>query len=154
MTATGIDDLEVLAAAGTSTNYRGAQVSLEPVSIGRLPALVRVVRPMLASAQAIAAAPSAAGADAVASADAMGIEITFDLLFGLIEEHADGLFEAVALLTGRDVEWIRGGDVAEFIELALAAVEVNRDFFTKRIAPLLGGRVKASLGVGLTPSSS
>lgn len=154
MTAAAPDDLEVLAAASTSASYRGTQVCLEPVSIGRLPALVRVVRPMLASAQAIATAPSAAGGDAVAITDAMDIDITFDLLLGLIEDHADGLFEAVALLTGRDVEWIRGGDPAEFIELALAAVEVNRDFFTKRIAPLLGGRVKASLGVGQTPSSS
>lgn len=153
MTASPSDDLEVLAAASTSATYRGETVCLEPVSIGCLPALVRIVRPMLASAQAITASPAAAD-EADATGGGMGIEITFDLLFELIEDHADGLFEAVALLTGRDAEWIRGGDLAEFIELALAAVEVNRDFFTRRIAPLLGGRVKALLGGGPTQSSS
>lgn len=153
MTLADKEDIDVLAPASASVDYRNEMVTLEPVKIGQVPALVRIIRPMLASAQALASGPSDHGADAT-EAGIMGIEITFDLLFGLIDEHADGMFAAVALLTGRDSEWIREGDPAEFIELALAAVEVNRNFFTQRIVPLLGGQAKALLGAGQTPSSS
>lgn len=153
MTPADKADIDVLAPASMSVAYRNEKVLLEPIKIGDVPALVRAIRPMLASAQALAA-PSSAQEAGAGEAGIAGIEITFDLLFGLIEDHADGLFTAVALLTARDAEWIRNGDLAEFIELALAAVEVNRNFFIQRVAPLLGGRARVLLGVGQTQSSS
>ncbi|MGV8959203.1 MAG: hypothetical protein ACOH1V_02290 [Stenotrophomonas sp.] len=151
MTPTVADDMEVLVPASTAVTFRGEVVNLRPVPVGVIPPLVRVLRPMLDRARSLTSKGEDGNAPAAGLLD---LDISIDLLMDLMDEHAQDLFEAVALLADRPTAWIEGGDLAEFIELAMGAIEVNRDFFTQRIAPLLAGRVKASLGAGPTPSSS
>ena len=136
-----VDELEVLEAAPSVVVYQGEQLHLQPLTIGQLPKFVRIARPVI---------------DALLNADldklAEGADV--DLLLDLIDQHGDKVFEAAALVTGRPRDWLEAGDIAEFIALAQAIVAVNRDFFTRKLAPLLAGRAKPSSGNGPTPSNS
>lgn len=141
MTQVATDALEVLAPASADVRFRGEVLTILPVSVGVIPQLVRLLRPVLASLD-------------TNPADAAGIEITSDLVMELVVDHAPALFEATALCAGKPRGYIEGADPADFIALALKVVEVNRDFFIQRIAPLLGGLLAAVRGAGRTPSSS
>ncbi len=141
MIALVADELAVLAPADTEVTFRGEQLRLTPIPVGDIPRLVRVLRPVM---QALSI-----DASAVAS-----IDITPDLVMQLVADHAPALFEAVALCSGKPASHIEGGDLAEFIALVLRVVEVNRDFFTRQVAPLLAGLLARVRGAGPMPSSS
>jgi hypothetical protein len=106
-----------------------------------LPKFVRLARPVI---------------DALLEADLaqspMGAEV--DLLLEVIGDHGEAVIAAAALVTAKPQAWVEAGDPAEFLQLATAIFEVNRDFFTRRLAPLLAGRAKPSTGTGATPSSA
>lgn len=141
MTPAVTDAVEVLAPASTDVNFRGQTLTIVPVPVGVIPQLVRLLRPVMQGLN-------------VDAGDVAGIDITADLVMGLIVDHAPALFEATALCTGTPQEYIEAGDPAEFIALVLKVVAVNRDFFIQRIVPLLGGLRAALHGAGPTPSSS
>lgn len=135
------DDLEVLEPAPTEVSYRGERLEIQPLTIGQLPKFVRIARPVIDMLLDADLDSLAAGADV-------------DLMMDLIDKHGEKVFDAAALITGKPRDWIEGGDPAEFIALALKFVEVNRDFFTRKLAPLLAARAKPSSGDGETVSSS
>lgn len=141
MTVANADALEVLAPASTALQFRGEALSITPLPVGRIPELVRLLRPVLKGLN-------------IDAADMAGIEVTPDLVMELVVDHAPALFEAAALCSGQDRERIEGADLADFIALALKVVEVNRDFFIRQIAPLLAGLRGRVSGAGRTPSSS
>lgn len=62
----------------------------------------------------------------------------------LLTQHLDRLLEATALGTGVDRAWLDEIGADELFELALAVVEVNADFFTRRMLPAIA-RVVASV---------
>jgi hypothetical protein len=141
------DGLEVLAPSGASVMYRGEQLSILPIEVGVIPGIVRVARPVIDALFDQPQLPASGSADELS------------MLLTMIGEHGDGVFAAVALCTGRDEVWIRKGDAAEFYELAKTVLQVNRDFFIRRLAPLLGGRAAElagllSSGAGQTPANS
>lgn len=138
-----MEDLDVLEPAFVEVSYRGERLQLRPLTIGAVPRLVREARPVI---NALLDAPWLGGE---------GAEGAFlEGVLSLVEEHATSACRAVAVCIDREVEWVQGGNVAEFFDLAAKVLEVNRDFFTHRIAPLLGGRWVKVLGAGPTPSSS
>lgn len=138
------DDLDVLDPAGSSITFRGESVEIRPIPVGALPKLVRTARPVIDRLVALEAIPEEGDDVAVAM-----------LVLDLLEQHGECVFAAAAICTGRDQEWLEGGDVDEFVALAFRVFEVNRDFFVQRLAPLLarvvGGK---TTGAGPTPSSS
>lgn len=141
------DGLDVLAPSGASVTYRGEDIAVSPIKIGAIPAIVRSARPVIDALFDNGGVPASGSTDELS------------LLLTLIGDHGDGVFAAVALCIDRDEAWVRKGDAAEFYELAKTILQVNRDFFIRRLAPLLGGRAAelASLlssGDGKTPSSS
>jgi hypothetical protein len=79
-----------------------------------------------------------------------------DLLVDLIGTHGEELYEGVAICVDKDAAWIADGELDEFVALASKVFEVNRDFFARRLAPLLvAGRAEsATPGDGPTPANS
>ena len=138
-----MDDLDVLEPAPVEVAYRGDRLQVQPITIGSVPKLVREARPVI---NALLDAPWLQG-------DA-GEGAFLDGVLDLLEHHADAACRAVAICVDKDPAWVQGGHVAEFFDLATKVLEVNRDFFTQRIVPLLGGRLGTRLGAGPTPSSS
>ncbi len=148
--ATGADDMEVLAPDSISVAFKGQSLVIHPLSIGIIPAVVRELRPVIASLR-----EKAATTDGV-----FDVEVTPELIMDLVVDYSEPLFTATALCSGQPVDLIRSGDPAEFIELAMAVGRVNSDFFLRRIVPLLGdlkgafSKAARPPGDGQTPSSS
>lgn len=138
-----MDDLDVLEPAAVEVAYRGERLQVRPLTIGAVPRLIRAARPIT---DALMEAPWLRGE----GGEGAFVQGVMDLL----EQHADDACRAVAVCMDRDVEWVQGGDFAEFFELASGVLEVNRDFFTRRIASRLGGLLAMARGAGPTPSSS
>jgi len=137
------DELDILDPPATSVTYRGETLDLKPLTIGAVPPIVRLARPVI---------------DAFFDLEKVPDEDTGELVnfvMDMIDLYGEALFAAVALAIGREREWVEGGDISEFIDLARALVTVNRDFFVQRLLPLLSAqqRVQAN-GAGPTPSSS
>lgn len=140
------DDLDTLEPAGSSVGYNGKRLDLKPVKVGQVPALVRTARPVIDAVLSLESLP-----DDGANGDMV------TLVMDLIAEHGDAVFEAASLMSGLPVDELRDGDIDEFIQLAQALFEVNRDFFAQRLAPLLAGRkaeTAPASGAGPTRSSS
>jgi hypothetical protein len=137
--------LDVLEPAGSSVQYHGERLDIRPLVIGQLPRLVRAARPVIDAVLALEELPDENSGEMVT------------LLLDLIEKHDRQVFEAAAICTGKTAEWMEGGQLDEFVILCKTVFEVNRDFFARKLAPLLGGRagsIAGSLGGGKTPSSS
>lgn len=138
------DAMNVLEPAGSSVTYLGEQLDIRPLTIGQLPRLVRVARPVI---------------DAVLKLEELPDENSDDmvkLVLDLVDNHSEAVFAAAAICTGKTAAWLEDGALDEFVLLAKTVFEVNRDFFAQKLAPLLGGRAAslAALGSGRTPSSS
>lgn len=139
------DALEVLEATPHGVAYRGESVEVRPLPVGAIPKLVREARPVVEAL--LASSWLSSESDELGAADVAG-------MLGLVEEHGEAVFKAVAIAVERDATWIGGADLAEFIALATKVVEVNRDFFIQRIVPLLGDLARTWRGAGPTASSS
>ena len=52
-------------------------------------------------------------------------------------EHYEGMKAALAIAAKAEPEWLDGLDPEEFFRLVSAVVEVNGDFFVRRLTPLI-----------------
>ncbi len=142
-----MDDLSVLEPTTVTVGYRGETLEITPLKVGQIPRFLRAVRPMFGALAGQVTSPGVAGG---------GVEL--DIL-KLVEDHGEGLIEAAAIAINRKPEWVGGGDADQFALLVKAVIEVNADFFAKRVAPLLGNlpgveAVNLPSGAGLTASST
>lgn len=145
------DELEVLEPTGVAVEFRGESVEITPLTVGHLPRLVRMARPVIDALMALdpEALDKVAAVGADSDADQLGV------VFDLVGEHGDAVIDAAAFCSGRNRDWVAGGDLAEFIALVRAVIGVNRDFFTRKLGPLLASQAKArAIGAGPTRSSS
>jgi hypothetical protein len=70
-------------------------------------------------------------------------EGTIEAVTVLLNEGGDSLMELVKLAVRKDQEWLESLDYAEGLEVVLAIIEVNLDFFKKRLTPLMTTRLAA-----------
>lgn len=139
-----MDELEVLEPSGIRVPFRGEWLDVRPLTLDKLAGTVRAARPLITALVALE--------DKVADADD---NVALDCLLTLLEEHSEGAAAVIAIAVGRDQADIAAGELPEFMALAQAVIEVNRDFFGRLLASLQGGRaVRRAGGAGPTPSSS
>lgn len=120
-----MEDVSVLEAASREVAYRGETLRVTPLKVGQIPRFLRIVRPMFGALGGAALSPgSAAG----------GVELD---IMQLVADHGEALIEAVAVATGKPADWVGQGEADEFAHLVKAVLEVNADFFAKKVAPLL-----------------
>jgi hypothetical protein len=55
----------------------------------------------------------------------------------LLAEHTGHMAEALGVLVDQPAEWAAELDIDDFTRLTAAAVEVNADFFVRRLLPLI-----------------
>ncbi len=138
------DELEVLEPTGSSVTYRGEVLEVRPLEVGQIPKLVRAAKGAVNVVFAM---------DQLPDTNDLGF---IDLLMDLAGNHGEELYQGVGICVGKDPAWIAGGQLDEFVLLATAVFEVNRDFFVRRLVPLLAAARanRATTGAGPTPSSS
>lgn len=120
------NDLDVLTPAPRVVQYRGEAVEVLPLRLAQLSPFATATRPI------IGRVVMAVGMLEEGNALHVGA-----VLFDLLEQDAPALTRALALATGRDEAFIGDGELAEVVDLAQAVVEVNEDFFARRLPDLL-----------------
>jgi len=140
------DDLNMIAPEPRPpVQFMGRAVEVRPLTIGQIPAVTRLLRGVKIGAVF-------GGDESIADIDFMG----------LIADHGDQMIGAVAMATGMKSDEVERADPAEFIELARAIVEVNSDFFIRKVVPQIMASIKGAgaflqakvvaAGIGETPS--
>lgn len=129
-----MEDMSVLEPTFQEVGYRGENLTITALKVGQIPRFLRAAKPVF-------------GALAGLANGAKELD-----LVGLVAEHGDALIEAAAVATGKTPDWLGEGGADEFAHLIKAILEVNGDFFAKKVAPQLEGA--GMTGVGLTPSNS
>lgn len=134
-----MDELEVLAGALPplhKTVVAGGQtLAITPLRVGQIPGFARAIRPLVPQL-------GASGTD----------------WFELLAEHGDALIEALRIATGLGRHDLAELPPDEFVELAAAVMEVNADFFVRRLTPALSRAAEGLTGIlrpagaGPTPS--
>jgi len=129
----GHDDFEAIAPAAVSVTLAGHSFAVSPITVERLPAFARALRPVMPLVSELAALTEESDTSYVA-----------DTLLALVSEHGELMAEAVAVAVAADRADIPAQrariaklDAADFLQLALPVVRVNADFFARRLLPLL-----------------
>lgn len=134
----GLDDLLPLTRTVTAG---GRQVEVRPISPRQLRPVVQALVPLQA---------------AIGGGLDLGAVPRAELL-ALVAEHADNVITLVAAATRLPEPFVADEiDLAELVELAAAVLEVNADFFARRMAPALHQLMAAvpRPPAGPTPSSA
>lgn len=110
------EELQRLEVPVTELTVGGEQLEVRPLTVGQLPAFMRAIR---------------------------GIELLWTAaeldVAALVADHGEALIEAAAIATVRPAEWVRGLGLDEFMQLVAAVLEINADFFVRRVLPGLTG---------------
>ncbi|MFH1493732.1 MAG: hypothetical protein ABIG70_02925 [Pseudomonadota bacterium] len=126
------DELETLIPQPVEIKIGGEKMEILPLTIGQLTRVMKALKPALADVQG---------------------EINITLL---AVDHGETLLAAVAAAIGKEIVLVEALQPDEFIRLAGKLLEVNADFFTRRVLPEIAAAVekigKVS-GVGLTLST-
>jgi hypothetical protein len=119
------DDSAVLDPPAVEVRFLGEQVTVRPLQIRQIPPFTRLVR---------MAAPALMRLYAARGAKDGSYESAF---LDLIADHGETIIAVCAVAVDRDAAWVDTGNVDELLALVIAIVEVNQDFFAKRVAPML-----------------
>lgn len=131
------DDLEVLDPTPTAVQFRGREVVIKPLKVGKLPAFARAVKPLASAFERI---------DGLTAAD----------MLELIADHGDSIVTAISIASGIDKAELEDSDPVELLAIVTPVVRANADFFRLRLLmagkiPAMAGAKKASAGAGPTP---
>lgn len=123
-------DLDVLVPQTQVLELVGQRLTISPLVVGELPAMLKAVRPFAA-------------------------QLTGELdWLALLCDHGDALLAALALASRQPRDWVDALALDEAITLAAAVFEVNADFFVRRVAPKVDDLAQSLNGrlAGSTPS--
>jgi hypothetical protein len=135
-------DLDTIDPQPAIVTLKGVDREIRPVVAGNIPRLVRAVQPFLE--QLLAMDPEVLQAPAEHVSDAIAFVV------GLVGEHGESALEAISAATRiprKEIDELEGD---ELFALAVKAWEVNSDFFTRKLGPLLAGRATGASGDGPT----
>lgn len=123
-------DLDVLVPPAQSLEIAGQPLTISPLVIGELPAMLKAVRPF---------------------AEQLTGEPDWLVLLG---EHGDALLAALAIASRQPRDRVDALALDDAILLATTVFEVNADFFVRRVAPKIGALAEVLNGrlAGATPS--
>ena len=146
------DDTAALERPSRAVPFNGQTITVCPLELRQTPPFTRLIR---------YAAPALMRVYGARDAQDGSFE---DAFLELIADHGEEIIAAMATACDQDAALIERGTVEDMIPLILAIVEINGDFFAKRVAPMLAqmrGKVDAavgalqaaeSAGTGSTPS--
>jgi len=123
-------DLDVLVPQARLMELAGQRLTISPLVVGELPAMLKAVRPF---AEQLTGEPD---------------------WLALLCDHGNDLLAALALASRQPREWVDALALDDAITLAATVFEVNADFFVRRVAPKVGDLAQSLNGrlAGSTPS--
>lgn len=109
----------------------GERVEVAPLKVRQLGAFARAVSPLLDDLAAVGLATAGEQSGAFGSA---------------VVRRADEVAQAVSAATARSAEWVGEQAIDDLVGLAALVVEVNADFFVRRLLPKLEAALPAVTG--------
>jgi hypothetical protein len=135
-----VGEFDVIEPPARSATFNGRQITVAPLKVGQLPAFARAIKPISGAVEAIATGRAA---------------LTVEAMLDIIADHGEAIIDAVALASGVSVAELSESTPDQLIELAAVCLEVNADFFARRLTPAIraaGQAVRApAAGAGPTP---
>jgi hypothetical protein len=123
------DDLQTLLPEREVT-AKGEVLTIAPFFFGQLPKAVKLIQPL---AQAL-------GTAQVLTIDGTTVRLSADWplkLPQIVAEGGEALIDLIAFVTGKPRAWFDTLGTDEGISLTRVVIEVNADFFAKKVAPML-----------------
>lgn len=127
-------ELEKLFPRGVSLTIAGEPLTINPLKVGQLPGFLRAITPVMQ-------------------------QISGDRIdwWAVIGDRGGDLLSAIAIAVGKPREWVDDLDADDAVLLASTVIEVNADFFTRKVMPRLSALFaqvgEVSTPIGSTPSS-
>jgi len=130
-------EFDVIEPPASAATFGGRQLTVAPLKVGQLPAFARAIKPISGAVEAIATGRAA---------------LTLPAMLDMIADHGEAIIDAVSIASGVPVAELAEATPDQLIELAAVCMEVNADFFARRLTPALraAGRAVPS-GAGPTP---
>jgi hypothetical protein len=112
-----MSELEIVSPPEKQIEFLGRKIALTPITMGKLQRFTIAVRPI--------------AADLFLALEGSGDVVQ------TIELHGERMIEAVSIATGIEQTELESVLPDDFLKLAEAVVEVNADFFVRRLIPSL-----------------
>jgi hypothetical protein len=128
--ATTPSELEQLFPSGVTLKLSRDQLTLFPLKIGQLPAMLRAVSGFAGALQ----------------------QSQIDWL-ALLAEHGNALLDAIAVGSGKPRTWVDGLGADDALLLMAKIVEVNADFFALKVLPKIETLFQSDLASKLTQAA-
>jgi hypothetical protein len=110
------DQLEQLLPEPALVKAGGLDIEIKPLTIGQIPKITKLLKGV----------PLSLDPETIGSGE---------YWLGLIGEHGDNIIEVVAVASGQDKNIVSGFPLDDFVKLAVKVIEVNADFFTRKVMP-------------------
>ncbi|MEA9550540.1 hypothetical protein [Xanthomonas campestris] len=120
------DDIDILTPPTRTITYRGEQLELAPLTLAQIGPFIKATRPIIGRVIVAASLVSAGGTVEVAA-----------LMMDVLERDADAFAKGGAIVAGKPEAWIADASLADAAALVEAVVELNEDFFGRRLPNLL-----------------
>ena len=133
-------EIDVLFPDGKTLTIGGDEITIKPLTFGQIPKASKMIAPIV---------------KALASAE-LGGQSLLDLAGNWVEIMAVGgedLLSLIGWTIGKDRAWFDALGMDDGILLVKTVIEVNSDFFTKRVMPMLP-QVSPDSGATSSQSSS
>ncbi|MHB0992684.1 MAG: DUF6631 family protein [Burkholderiales bacterium] len=119
------DDLKVLFPEGKTVDVSGESITLKPFTFGQLPKVMTMISPIVKQMNQ----SGVAGATTALA--------TIESWVDLFAAGGEGVISFMAWATGKPREWFDVLSMDEGVVLMQTIIEVNSDFFVRRILPLI-----------------
>ena len=129
--ATVSTELDQLFPQGTTLKLSRDQLTLFPLKIGQLPAMLRAISGFSGAMQSL----------------------QVDWL-GILAEHGEALLDAIAIGSGKPRAWIDGLAADDALLLIAKVIEVNADFFALAVLPKIETLFQGELATKLANAGS
>jgi hypothetical protein len=119
------DQLEVLFPRNIQVEVNDEQINLTPFKFGQINKVVKVATPMFGLLKTQVDLSKTEG------------EVGAQIMELVVTNGGDALSEVIQIATNKSKQWVDELDNDKVIELLVGIVEVNKDFFTKKVLPLI-----------------
>ncbi|MGB5583691.1 MAG: hypothetical protein WBO93_08865 [Gammaproteobacteria bacterium] len=130
------DQLSEIICEGKLIEINGGSLIITPLKVRELPAFTRALQPIIEPLGQIMGGAVSQG--------------------GLVSLMAEGehLIDAVVIASREPDEWVNDLELDDFILLAMAVMEVNADFFARRLMPMMEKVLSKAAGMQSASDSS
>lgn len=123
-------ELSLLLPTGKEISIAGANLTIKPFKFGELPKVFKAIEPITGKLGALLSGKP--DVSAIAS---------------LLGGGGDSIIDLMVIGSKQSREWIEGLEMDEGVEVLTTIFEVNADFFTRKVLPLINAKMEANSGL-------